>query len=95
MTIALDRPVPERPVPDPMRDDPSGALATTAAAERVSWSKPAKWLWVAATETDYLGMVDRNLDGFCATGFDGFDLGVFAARSDAQAAVSRYWSERG
>jgi len=40
-------------------------------------------------------MVDRNLDGYVATGFDGHDLGVFAARSDAQAVVCSHWSAAG
>ncbi|MFE4468906.1 hypothetical protein ACFRFH_08815 [Leifsonia sp. NPDC056824] len=88
MTIAMDRPGAEL--------TPADALAPAAATpETVSWSTPARWLWVAGTPTQYVGMVDRNLDGYVATGFDGHDLGVFAARSDAQAAVCRHWSAAG
>lgn len=85
MTIAMDRPEADRM--------PGDALAPGAAMSgSVSWSAPARWLWVAGTPTEYVGMVDRNLDGYVATGFDGHDLGVFAARSDAQTAVCRHWS---
>ncbi|WP_434316421.1 hypothetical protein [Leifsonia sp. P73] len=87
MTIAMDRPEADR-----MAED---VLAPGATSENVSWSTPARWLWVAGTPTEYVGMVDRNLDGYVATGFDGHDLGVFAARSDAQAVVCSHWSAAG
>ncbi|MFE4950806.1 hypothetical protein ACFQ9V_11960 [Leifsonia sp. NPDC056665] len=88
MTIAMDRTEAARM--------PGDALAPgVAAPENVSWSAPARWLWVAGTPTAYVGMVDRNLDGYAATGFDGHDLGVFAARSDAQTAVCSHWSAAG
>ena len=86
MTIAMDRPEADRM--------PEYALAGDR-PDQVSWSTPARWLWVAGTPTAYVGMVDRNLDGYVATGFDGHDLGVFAARSDAQAAVCLHWSADG
>jgi hypothetical protein len=78
MTIAMDRP-----------DLPT--VPTTQDTQRVSWSKPARWLWVAETPSEYLGMVDRNYDGYVATGFDGRDLGVFSVRADAQVAVYSHW----
>jgi hypothetical protein len=87
MTIAMDRPEADRM--------PGDALALGVAPDNVSWSAPARWLWVAGTPTAYVGMVDRNLDGFVATGFDGHDLGVFVSRSDAQAAVCGHWSAAG
>lgn len=85
MTIAM-----ERPGLDPVAEH-SGDASTAPDSERVTWSNPARWLWVAVTPTEYVGMVDRNFDGFVATSFDGQDLGVFAARSDAQLAVYSYW----
>lgn len=85
MTIAMDR-----PGLGPMQDERVG-IAPAEETERVQWSNPARWLWVAETPTGYLGMVDRNHDGFVATSFDGRDLGVFASRADAQVAVYGYW----
>ena len=86
MTIAIDRPdlgsVPGwKPIPS----------AAPQEKQRVVWSSPAESLWVAETPTGYLGMVDRNHDGYVATSFDGQDLGVFAARADAQLAVYSHW----
>ena len=83
MTIAMD--------PSDLRAATPGADPTSTGTERVSWSSPAKWLWVAETPTAYLGMVDRNHDGFVATSFDGQDLGVYSTRSDAQLAVYSHW----
>lgn len=60
-------------------------------AERVAWRSPVDGLWVAETPSDYLGMVDRNHDGFVATGATGRDLGVFPTREEAQLAVYTRW----
>lgn len=86
MTIAMDRPE-LRPRPN----EKVGIATASSEAQRVSWSNPTRWLWVAETQSSYLGMVDRNYDGYSATSFDGQDLGVFASRADAQIAVYTYW----
>ena len=66
---------------------------TAAETEYVSWSSPAANLWVASTPSAYVGMVDRNHDGFVATGSMGGDLGVHATMEAARTAVYRAWSE--
>lgn len=60
-------------------------------SQRLSWRSPAPGLWVAETATAYLGMVDRNHDGFVATSATGADLGVFPTRAKAQLAVYSEW----
>lgn len=58
---------------------------------RVAWRTPVDGLWVAETPAEYLGMVDRNHDGFVATGATGQDLGVFPTLEGAQLAVYTRW----
>lgn len=82
MTIAMDPPI---------LGSAQDLGSTQEGSERVSWSSPGLGLWVAQTPNSYLGMVDRNHDGFVATSFDGRDLGVFPTRSGAQLAVYRHW----
>jgi hypothetical protein len=50
-------------------------------------------MWVASTPSDYLGMVDRNHDGFVATDGCGRDLGVHETLEEARLAVYREWAD--
>jgi hypothetical protein len=67
--------------------------ASGSPTELVSWSSPAPGLWVAESLNTYLGMVDRNHDGFVATSHDGRDLGVYSTRAAAQRALASDWLE--
>jgi hypothetical protein len=87
MSIAMDLPD-LGTAPDELSH---GTAIRSQGSERVSWTSPAQGLWVAETPTAYLGMVDRNHDGFVATSFDGQELGVFPSRSGAQLAVYGHW----
>jgi hypothetical protein len=66
---------------------------TVTETERVSWYSPAEGMWVASTPSDYLGMVDRNHDGFVATDGCGRDLGVHETLEEARLAVYREWAD--
>lgn len=59
--------------------------------EYVSWHSPAAALWVASTPTAYVGMVDRNHDGFVATDCTGRELGVYGTLESARVAVYGAW----
>ena len=59
--------------------------------EYVTWHSPAEALWVASTPTAYVGMVDRNHDGFVATDCTGRELGVYATQESARVAVYGAW----
>ena len=59
--------------------------------ELLTWSAPADGLWVASTPNSYLGMVDRNHDGFVATDSCGQELGVFGTVQAARVAVYEAW----
>lgn len=71
----------------------SAAELTAADTERVTWYSPAEGMWVASTPSDYLGMVDRNHDGFVATDGCGRDLGVHETLEEARLAVYREWAD--
>lgn len=75
----------------PAEEFAPAALATHSDSERVAWRNPVDGLWVAETPSEYLGMVDRNHDGFVATGSAGQDLGVYPTREGAQLAVYTRW----
>ncbi|GIT80723.1 hypothetical protein LLS1_23920 [Leifsonia sp. LS1] len=76
---------------DIIEQDDTDSADALREAERVTWRSPVEGLWVAETPSDYLGMVDRNHDGFVATGATGLDLGVFPTREAAQLAVYTRW----
>lgn len=59
--------------------------------EYVSWYAPVDGLWVASTPTSYVGMVDRNHDGFVATDCTGRELGVYGGLECARVAVYGAW----
>ena len=59
--------------------------------EYVTWHSPAAALWVASTPTAYVGMVDRNHDGFVATDCTGRELGVYGSLESARVAVYGAW----
>jgi hypothetical protein len=86
MTIAM-----ECPATDLASDQHIHHRDTLTGSERVFWRSPAQGLWVGETPTAYLGMVDRNHDGFVATGFAGQDLGVHGTIADAKLAVYTHW----
>ena len=67
-------------------------LADRPDSELLTWSAPADGLWVASTPTSYLGMVDRNHDGFVATDSCGQELGVFETSQAARVAVYEAWA---
>jgi hypothetical protein len=69
------------------------AELTAADTERVTWYSPVEGMWVASTPSDYLGMVDRNHDGFVATDGCGRDLGVHETLEEARLAVYREWAD--
>jgi len=46
---------------------------------------------VASTPTAYVGMVDRNHDGFVATDCTGRELGVYSTQESARVAVYGAW----
>lgn len=88
--------------PDSKTTDTAPAAVAPAAApaaelssddtERVTWYAPVEGMWVASTPSDYLGMVDRNHDGFVATDGCGRDLGVHETLEQARLAVYREWA---
>jgi hypothetical protein len=64
---------------------------TDLPTEYVTWHSPAAALWVASTPSAYVGMVDRNHDGFVATDCTGRELGVYATQESARVAVYGAW----
>ncbi|MDN4613941.1 hypothetical protein P5G50_05685 [Leifsonia sp. F6_8S_P_1B] len=59
--------------------------------ELLTWSSPVACLWVAATPTAYVGMVEETDEGFVANGSTSEDLGTFRSLSAARRAVYGAW----
>jgi hypothetical protein len=78
--------------PVPAARTAAGIDLSSAETERVTWYSPVEDMWVASTPSDYLGMVDRNHDGFVATDGCGRDLGVHETLEEARLAVYREWA---
>lgn len=74
-----------------MLSDRSESLSDRPESELLTWSSPAKELWVASTPSAYLGMVEQTDEGYVANGSSSEPLGLFTTLTAARVAVYNAW----